>query len=143
MIKPKDYLENALQPQKGNSDAVEQKNKIRRMIQLFFKDRDCFTMVRPVENERQLQRLQSMNDSEFRPEFAQQIQQLRNRILKKTKPKMLNGKHLSGAMLLELAVAYTDAINNGSVPNIQNAWSYVCENECRRSIDGCIAAYVD
>ena len=56
-INQKQYLENSLQPQKGSSDAVEQKNRIRRMIQMFFKDRDCFTMVRPVENEKELQNL--------------------------------------------------------------------------------------
>lgn len=54
-ISQKQYLENALQPQKGNSDAVEQKNRIRRMIKQFFQERDCFTMVRPVENESDLQ----------------------------------------------------------------------------------------
>ena len=57
-ISQKQYLESALQPQKGNSDAIEQKNRIRRMIKQFFKDRDCFTMVRPVENEKDLQNLQ-------------------------------------------------------------------------------------
>lgn len=88
------------------------------MLQLFFKDRDCFTMVRPVENERDLQNLQQMDDSQFRPEFSEQLKSLRNRIYKKTKPKMLNGKHLSGAMLLELCEVYTEAINKGSVPNI-------------------------
>lgn len=108
------------------------------MIQLFFKDRDCCTLVRPVENERALQNLQSMEDGEFRPEFTEQITALRQRILKKTKPKVLNGKHLSGAMLLELCTAYTDAINKGSVPNIQSAWSYVCQNECQRTITQCL-----
>ena len=39
------------------------------MIKSFFKDRDCFTMVRPVENEVDLQNLQTMSDTEFRPEF--------------------------------------------------------------------------
>ena len=46
-------------------------------------------------------------------------------------------------MLLELAVAYTEAINDGSVPNIQNAWSYVCQNECRRIMDSCINYFAD
>lgn len=45
----KDYLEKALDQQKGFSDAIEQKNRIRRLIKHFFKERDCFTMVRPVE----------------------------------------------------------------------------------------------
>lgn len=140
-ISQKQYLENSLQPQKGNSDAIEQKNRIRRMIKQFFKERDCSTMVRPVENERDLQRLQSLPDSEFRPEFKAQVTNLRNRIYKRTRPKMLNGKALTGEMLLELCLAYTEAINTGSVPNIQNAWSYVCQNECQRAISGCIKTY--
>ena len=83
-------------------------------------------MVRPVENESDLQRLQQMHDSEFRPEFKEQVEGLRSRIYKKTRPKMLNGKALNGEMLLELCLSYTEAINTGSVPNIQNAWIYVC-----------------
>ena len=71
-----------------------------------------------------------MSDSQFRPEFKLQVDNLRLKILKKARPKVLNGRALNGAMLLELCVAYTDAINTGSVPNIQNAWSYVCQNEC-------------
>jgi hypothetical protein len=75
-------------------------------------------MVRPVENEIDLQNLQSMADSDFRPEFKQQVDTLRLKILKKARPKVLNGKALNGAMLLELCAAYTEAINTGSVPNI-------------------------
>ena len=44
-------------------------------------------------------------------------------------------------MLLELATAYTSAINEGSVPNIENAWSYVCQNECNRAIEESIQCY--
>ena len=75
-------------------------------------------MVRPVENELDLQKLQSLGDCEFRPEFSDQVTNLRSRIYKRTKPKSLNGKVLNGEMLLELCIAYTDAINTGSVPNI-------------------------
>lgn len=48
---------------------------------------------------------------------------------------------MTGEMLLELAQAYTSAINEGSVPNIQNAWSYVCQNECNRAIEESIHLY--
>ena len=98
-------------------------------------------MVRPVENETDLQNLQSMADTEFRPEFKQQVDNLRLKILKRAKPKILNGKALNGDMLLELCISYTEAINTGSVPNIQNAWSYVCQNECQRTIMECIRKY--
>lgn len=59
-----------------------------------------------------------MQDRDFRPEFVQQTIQLRQKILKKVKPKQLNGKQITGEMLLELAVAYTNAINEGTLPNI-------------------------
>ena len=53
-INSKDYLEKALKEQKGSSDTIEKKNRIRRMIVNFFKERDCFTMVRPMEEEKDL-----------------------------------------------------------------------------------------
>ena len=59
-INSKQYLEKALNVQKGFSEAVESKNRIRRMLTSFFKDRDCVTMIRPLTNESQLQGLADM-----------------------------------------------------------------------------------
>jgi len=56
-ISQKTYLENSLREVKGSSDSVEEKNRIRRLIRHFFQERDCFTVVRPVEDERLLQNL--------------------------------------------------------------------------------------
>ena len=33
-------------------------------------------------------------------------------------------------MFITLMRSYLTAINDGAVPNIENAWSYVCKNEC-------------
>lgn len=66
-INSKEYLENALEFQKGNSDAIENKNKIRRLLKHFFQDRDCEVMYRPSENEKDLQRLDEMDNSQLRP----------------------------------------------------------------------------
>ena len=59
-----------------------------------------------------------MEDEELRPEFMAQITNLRSKIFNKVKPKMINGKFVSGEMLLELAHSYANAINGGSVPSI-------------------------
>lgn len=59
-ISSKQYLENALKDQKGSSDTVEKKNKIRKLIRNYFKDKDCFTMVRPTEEEKDLQNVQKL-----------------------------------------------------------------------------------
>ena len=70
-ISSKQYLENSLKEQKGVSDAIENKNRIRRLIKHFFKDRDCQTLVRPIEDEKKLQRLQEVSEGELRPEFVE------------------------------------------------------------------------
>jgi hypothetical protein len=44
-------------------------------------------------------------------------------------------------MLLELCHSYTRAINEGSVPSIKSAWSYICLNECQRAINDSISTY--
>lgn len=106
-ITQREYLEMSLKDQRGTSDAAEKKNRIRRLVRGFFSDRDCFTLVRPMEDESQLQRLGSVSSEQLRPEFNQQIDYLRQKILKKVKPKMLKGKAVSGAMLIELAESYT------------------------------------
>ena len=48
-ITSKEYLERSLAPQKGFSDDVETKNRIRRLLTTFFPERDCITMVRLYE----------------------------------------------------------------------------------------------
>ena len=53
-ITPKEYLENALTEQKGVTDKIENKNRIRRLLKCFFNERDCCTLVRPVEDEKKL-----------------------------------------------------------------------------------------
>ena len=135
-ITPKEYLETALQPQKGVSDSIESKNRVRRLLKHFFRDRDCATMVRPVENEKELQRLDEMDESSFRTEFVEQLKAIRNKIFKKVKPKTLNGKCLTGPMLVEICKAYAETINSGKVPNIESAWTYLCQQQSYKALTG-------
>ena len=140
-ITPKDYLERALLPQKGFTDAVEDKNRIRRLLKHFFKERDCFTMVRPAQNEQDLQRLMDLELEDLRSEFVEQVMILRKKIVNKVRPKMLNGKALSGEMLSELLVSYVTAINEGAVPSIESAWNYICKNECTKAFEDALDIY--
>ena len=70
-ITSKDYLEKALEIQKGFSDSVESKNRIRRLMKQFFKDRDCCTMIRQLTNEENLQNLANMDLDELRADFVE------------------------------------------------------------------------
>jgi hypothetical protein len=75
-----------------------------------------------------------MDDSKLRDQFVNQTQILRSKIFKKVKVKNVNGTPLNGEMLLELCTAYTNAINQGTVPCLESAWTYVCQNECQRAL---------
>lgn len=140
-ITSKEYLENSLMPQRGMSDAIEAKNRIRKLLKHFFKDRDCFALVRPSETEETLINLQNVSESELRPEFLKQTQQLRRNIMRKVKIKTLNGKPLTGKMLAGIAQSYVEAINKGAVPTIEGAWQSVVTAECTKQIDLITAEY--
>lgn len=86
------YLENSLTPQKGFSDEIEEKNRIRRLIQTFFKERDCFTMIRPLTDEENLHVLDQTDIEKLRPEFIEQVLDLRKRVFSGARPKTLRGK---------------------------------------------------
>lgn len=86
------YLENSLSPQKGFSDEIEEKNRIRRLIQTFFKDRDCFTMIRPLTDEEDLHVLDQTDIEKLRPEFIEQVLDLRKRVFSGARCKTLRGK---------------------------------------------------
>lgn len=133
-ITSKEYLEKALGPQKGFSEMVEQKNRIRRLLKSFFKDRDCCTMIRPLTREDQLQNLAEMDLGSLRPEFVEQVHTLRRKVINRIKPKSINGRKLNGEMLFNLALSYADAINKGAVPSIETSWTYICKNECLKAM---------
>lgn len=140
-ISSREYFENALQQQKGASEAIEQKNRIRRLLCEFFQQRDCCTMVRPVTNEELLQNLDQVPVEQLRPEFVTEMNNLRSRILGQSPIKTLNGKELDGAALLSLAESYSQAINSGSVPNIGEAWDSLCLNQNIRRMEAVVAAF--
>ena len=129
-ITEKQYLDNALEDLAGNSDIIEEKNRVRSLIRTYFKEKDLFVMVRPVEDESDLQNLQNLPDEKLRKEFLEQAKFFRNKVMKKTKPKLFNKKILNGYMLVELVQSILNAINTGSIPVIENSWKYVMQNEC-------------
>ena len=52
-----------------------------------------------------------------------------------------NGIDLDGSALVNLAYAYTIAINTGAVPSIQNAWNYICETKCQHALTAALKHY--
>lgn len=134
-LSSQEYLENCLQPLKGVSENVENKNKIRRMLKHFFQSRDCMTVVRPAENEEEIQKLNELDSNTFRKEFMDSMTKIKGKILRKCRPKKFNNATLNGPMMIELAKAYIEVLNSGRAPNIKGAWHYLVESENLKAID--------
>lgn len=126
-------------------------------------ERDCFTLVRPVDDEDQLQYVDSMTEDELRPEFRRQLTQLRLKVFGEVRvarpwcrsdgaaaarvartlrcyaqmirPKTMQGQFVTGRILGGLAQAYVAAINARAIPNIGNAWDGVSRVECKVQCD--------
>ncbi|OMJ85342.1 hypothetical protein SteCoe_13378 [Stentor coeruleus] len=137
----KEYLEKVLMPQKGSSEACEEKNNIRKLIKTYFKDRNCCTLVRPTNNEGELQCLDEKDIQTLRPEFISQTRELRKNIMTGIKLKEINGKALDGEIIAEMMISYVDTINNGSVPCIDNTWNYLCKNIIGKVMKECEDMY--
>ena len=127
VVSSRDYLEDALKPSAGR--ASEGKNRIRKCLRDYFQDRDCFTLVRPCTNETQLQNLDTTPNKLLRAEFLAQAQKLREKIFAEAarRPMVVNGCAITAAMLGMLCQSYVAAINAGKVPDIKDAWTYVCD----------------
>ena len=134
-ITEKQYLEKALENVNGNNEIINEKNRVRKLIRTYFPERDCFTLVRPIESEKDLQNLEYLPDDELRSEFLQQAQLFRDKVMNITTPKTFHKKLLSGAMLIELVENILDTINSGSIPIIENSWKYVIQNEAIKSTE--------
>ena len=48
------------------------------------------------------------------------------------KAKTINDKKLNGEMYISMLSSYVSAINDGAVPNIENAWNYMCREQSSR-----------
>lgn len=133
-ISSNDYLENSLAIQSVALNAESAKrNQTREIFTSYFTKRECYTMVRPIVEEEALQSVHDIPVSKLRAQFIQQIAELKKKLFSNVQPKRINGQPLTGVMLTDLLASYVDMMNNGSVPNIANAWSNVVDKGCQVS----------
>ena len=57
VVSADDYMEDALEEQPGFDKETLARNRIRKCVKNYFRERHCFTLVRPVEDESALQEL--------------------------------------------------------------------------------------
>lgn len=141
-ITPCNYLELALRPVLGSGKDVAARNKIRESIRALFPNRECFTLVSPLNNEADLQHLDRVLLDNFRPEFLSGLNMLAKFVFERTKPKQVGGTVMTGPILAGITKSFLDALNRGAVPTISSSWQNVEESECQKAFDTAIEVYM-
>lgn len=118
-ITENEYLENRLS---NFSKSSNQRNrKVRDALVRYFQQRELLTMVRPVEDEELLFKLDKVPWGDLREEFRSKAAILRHKVFKETPAKHMHGKPLSGEVLATLIEQYCEALNKGATPNVTSA----------------------
>ncbi|XP_047981737.1 restin homolog isoform X2 [Salvia hispanica] len=141
-ITPRDYLEIALRPVEGGGRDVSAKNEIRESIRALFPDRECYTLVRPLSNENDLQRLDQIPLDKLRPEFKSGLDSFTRFVFERTRPKQMGGTVMTGPIFARITQSFLDALNNGAVPTITSSWQSVEEAECQRAYETSTEVYM-
>ena len=139
-ISSKEYLELCLKNKKCGKNSNDN-NLIRQNIIKFFPERDCVTLIRPVDNESDLKRLNEIPFNNLKPGFKLEFKKLKDKIYKEALPKKYNGKKLTGPSLARLIEEFVNVINSGKIPNINNTWDSVIEKDINDNFQKAISYY--
>ncbi|KAG2396024.1 uncharacterized protein HKW66_Vig0066000 [Vigna angularis] len=116
--------------------------RIRDSVRALFPDRECFTLVRPLNNENDLQRLDQITLQNLRPEFRSGLDALAKFVFERTRPKQVGATMMTGPLLIGITESYLDALNHGAVPTISSSWQSVEEAECQKAYDSAAKIYM-
>ena len=153
-ITPKQYLENALREESINNtsisslnqgviEEINKKNDIRKTLKLFFTERECYTLIRPVNEEKKLKLIDKLPTEELRPEFLEQMNTLVTKVFDYVKPKQIQGSFMNGKMYINLIKMYIQAMNSNSLPDVKTSWKIVVETQMEAMFKKSMNYYTD
>jgi hypothetical protein len=150
-----EYLETSLESRHGYDQDTLSQNRVRQMMRTFFGDRRCYTLVRPAEDEKALQALETRPFSELRPEFQDQFVCFERSLAAGLQAKTLRGVEINGQMLASLAQTYVSGVNEamasggaGGVEGglggwlcVDTAWAAAVQQQCAGELAAGLTRY--
>lgn len=145
-ISPDQYLEMVLEENYSDHPKAEEHNAIRATIKRFFPERFCCTLIRPVDEEYDLQSLSNPKaylgeNSILKPDFVEQVSQLREFIFSQMPVKSIGNIGLRGIDYIHVVEKYIEAINQGAIPMIDDSYSAVINSQLENGYNRAIFAY--
>ena len=117
----KQYMEDILLMQKFYGRNKEKNSKIREKFLEIFQDRTCFTLPRPVDQESDLNILNTLPLENIRPKFLKSFNKIENYLLENCPLKTLKGIEINGLQLAIFLEEIIKGINEGIIPNLHTA----------------------
>jgi len=133
---PDEYLEQALHAApttNGNDQGRSQgAREVRQSLLRFFSHRTCATLVRPAQEESQLQRLDTVPFRQLRSEFRAGVEALRQQLVSSamTNPKTVGGQPLTCFAFVALLRQFVQALNDKKALSVKGAWETVQHTAC-------------
>ena len=140
-ITEKQYMENALQLINGTSDSIEDSNRIKNTIKTYFSERDCFVTI--DSSEISLDNKNINKNNKIYQKYEEKINILKNKIVKKTKPKLFYDHYLTGNMFIELIESFLNSINSGGSLILSNSLKYIMKSECMKLANNLISKFIN
>ncbi len=131
-LTPDEYLEDSL----NEHNAVDpEKKRLRVQLKKYFPTRHFFPLVRPANDEQDLNRMDTLSTSELRPKFVQQLNELREWIIHHVPVKTVDGRPMTGRMMAQYIRNLIKVYNSGQTPVIRDMSAMLSESACRSAKD--------
>ncbi|CAM4589267.1 unnamed protein product [Leuciscus chuanchicus] len=137
-----EYLEFALQLKKGVGKKKSDYNLPRECIRRYFPSRKCFVFPLPVTSQKDMTRLESLQEQDLAQSFLEVTGHFCDHIFFNSAVKTLKGGHrVTGKLLGHLVEIYVDAISSGKVPCLDNAVVALANLENQAAVQEALKVY--
>jgi len=120
-----------------NKSSLEN-NLIRENIIKYFKERECITLPRPVDQEEDLHKLNEIPFSGLKSNFRDEFLHLKRIVYESSRVKKIGNKKVNGPMLVGLLKSFITSLNSKIIPNINTAIDNLIINDIEKSYDTCM-----
>ena len=135
-IDPDAYMDKCLK-ERFDGKNKDEINVIKENLIKYFKKRECVTLPKPVEEEKDLIMLKRMPFNELQENFKNEFFNLKDKVYNSSKAKIINGKIINGPTVAYLLTRIVKEINDEKIPNISNIFNdmtlYHIENSFNHS----------
>ena len=137
-ISSNEYLEICLRNKLLNKNGIGMENNlIRENIIKYFKERECVTLPRPVDQEEDLHKLDEIPFDKLKPNFRSEFLNLKNKVYENSKIKRIGNKKINGPILVGLLTQFINSLNSKIIPNINTAIENIIINEIEKNYEKC------